>query len=1060
MAVVLAGSLGQGAHAATATQLNGAAPATPLLDASKINASQLTTLKGTVSLHAITSTDLGPMAQTKVIPSMTLLLKRGAEQQKHFDAYLASLNVPSSPNFHKWLTAKQVGEQFGPSDQDVATVEKWLESQGLGVKLVTPDKMMIRFSGSVTAVQRAFSTSIHQYVGDDGRVRFANATEQKLPTALTPVVAGVASMTNFFPTPQVKNIHAVKRDSKGHWVAVDGKSSDFNFQFNGQVDFDVVPADFDTIYNVNSLWSQNTPVRGSGQTVAVLERTDVQDADVATFRQTFLPPDAQGMFTQVHPALYVGDTSCADPGTNGDEGEAALDAEWAGAAAPDANVVLASCADTGSDFGPFLAAQNLIFQPAPPAIMSLSYGECEVISAAVGDRNEAAYLWSTAAAEGVTVFVSSGDAGSAGCDQNQPAASFGIAVNGMGNTPYNVSVGGTDFDDLGNQSKYWAPGNGNLGVSAMSYIPEQPWNSSCASSKLYPLLGYSDPNTACNTSPGNNLLNTAAGSGGPSYSWPQPSWQTGVAGMPQTQRRMIPDVSLFAASGIYGHALIFCMSDQSEGGTACNYLNPTDAVYNSAGGTSFAAPAMAGIQALINQKSGVSQGNMAPVLYDLGRKQYGSVGSPTGTCGNDGSGVNCVFHDITVGDIDVPCYAGTADCYSKGNDSYGALSNGGAMTLAPAWKAGYGYDYATGLGSVNVEHLVNAVAMLDARGQAVPTWNFMGLDDSGNTGGFSGRSNVILIDSANGNSTILAMNGGTVVVSVATDSPVFTPGDQLDGVPADVGKFVMAGQPVLETDNATTNTATLEIYGGTGWQTFKFPHPAGWTLVGSGVVDATNVSKEIWRNNSTGQLGFWQVSCGGFYILGHKHAFCGRNVESTIDATAGYTPRLADLNGDGYVDIVWTGPNNDIYYWINDGTGNFTKTYGGTYAAGWELEGAGRIAGSGQTDLIWFNPSTSQLGWWVMNGTQVQDRETRNVTSGYTIASIEDFDGDGLADILWTNSQGDAYVWQGTGGAFVPQHLADGLGNVYTIPAGYVVQKSRLQGVKAMPAQTTGPVIP
>ncbi len=127
------------------------------------------------------------MRTTDEIPSMTLLLKRSAAQQKAFDAYLTSLNDPASPNFHKWLTPTQVGQQFGPNDQDVAAVKNWLASEGLGVKQVSPTKMMIRFSGSVGAVQAAFHTQMHQYK-TGGKLHFANATEQQLPSALTPVV--------------------------------------------------------------------------------------------------------------------------------------------------------------------------------------------------------------------------------------------------------------------------------------------------------------------------------------------------------------------------------------------------------------------------------------------------------------------------------------------------------------------------------------------------------------------------------------------------------------------------------------------------------------------------------------------------------------------------------------------------------------------------------------------------------------------------------------------------------------------------------------------------------
>jgi hypothetical protein len=1092
--VFAAGGAGQACAAASPTAgASGTAAAgsssAPLVDASKISSKQTTTLTGTVPLRVARSTDQGRMGQTEVIPSMTLLLKRSPEQQKRLDNFVASLGMPGSQNYHKWLTAKQVGEQFGPNDQDIATVEKWLNSQGLGVKSISSDKMMIRFKGSAGAVERAFGTEMHHYV-ENGKTHFANATEQKLPTALTPVVAGVASLSDFFPTSQAANVGPVKRNAKGQWVSAGGPSSNFNTVYNGDVYYDVAPADFNTIYNVNSVWNQSG--RGAGQTVVVLEDSDVKSQDVATFRQTFLPSNAQGVFSQVNPVSVSGSPTCTDPGPTGNEVEAALDAEWGGAAAPDANVELASCADTGADFGAFLAAQNLLSSDTPPPIMSLSYGECELVAAAVGDADEAAYLWQLAASEGVTVFVSTGDSGSGGCDQgSSTGAHFGLQVNGLASTPFNIAVGGTDFNDLKNQSQYWLPGNGDLGESAIGYVPEMTWNDSCASSVLDSVLGASSQLAACNTYPGFMYTDTAGGGGGPSYLWGQPSWQIGVAGMPQTVSRAMPDVSLFAANGLYGHALLYCMSDTTvfTNSSPCNYLNPTDVVFNSAGGTSFAAPAMAGIQALINQAAGTTHGNIGPLLYQLARKEYGTNGSPVNACGSNGSGANCVFHDITVGNNDVPCPLSSDDCYAipnenaalLGNAVYGVLSSGGSQSLDSAWTTNAGFDYATGLGSVNVANLVNAITTQDTRSQTIPrTWDLNGGNGSGNgippdgsnpvtpLQATDGHSTILMVPAAGGDALMAWMNGGSVVEITSPPwafnpgtfsfGPPYQAGDQVKAVPIDLFGGLLQGQPVEAIDNQSTNTFTLDVYSWGNYE-FSFPHPAGWTLVGTGVVDSTNQSEAIWYNSSTGELGFWSFSCSGTQRLGQLYEInCSRTIGNTISATAGYTPHLADLNGDGYIDIVWTGPKNDVYYWINDGQGNFTKTYGGTFPAGWVLEGAGEIAGSGDTDLIWFNASTSQLGWWIMNGSSVVSRKTVNVSSGYTIASIEDFDGDGLADILWTNAQGNAYIWQGTGNGFISERVADGLGNPYTIPSGYVVQRSTLQGVVsvAQPSQGGG----
>ncbi|HEY4092139.1 MAG TPA: protease pro-enzyme activation domain-containing protein [Luteibacter sp.] len=1065
-AVLIAAGAACTAQAATDTA--GSTTTTPLLTKA-INPRAMTTLQGSVSARVATSTDNGPMATTEVIPSMTLVLKRSADQQKHFDAYLASLDNPASPNFHKWLSARQVGQLYGPNQQDIAAVKQWLGSQGLGVKSVSADGMLIRFSGSVGAVQQAFGTSMRHYRAD-GKAHFANATEQKLPTDLAAVVRGVASLTDFFPKPQVKNAQPVRRNAKGGWVAAGTPSSDFNFVFQGQVQFDVVPADFNTIYNVGPLWNQATAVRGAGQNVTVLERTDVLDADVATFRNTFLPKDSKGIFSQIHP---TGSAGCADPGTNGDEGEAALDAEWAGAAAPDADVTLASCQDTGADFGPFLAAQNILEQAAPPQILSLSYGECELVSAAVGDSDVVTVLWSTAAAEGTTVFVSTGDAGVAGCDQNESAATFGIAVNGLSSTPYNVAVGGTDFDDFNKTSKYWLAGNGELGASAISYIPEQTWNDSCASAKLDTVLGFNNPNTACNSAKGQDFLNTAGGSGGPSYLWSQPTWQQGLAGLDQNATRATPDVSLFAANGLYGHALIYCMSDADQGGTPCNYLDPTDSIFNSAGGTSFAAPAMAGVQALVNQASADRLGNVAPTLWGLARVQYGTGATPAAGC--KAKDTTCVFHDVAVGDIDVPCYAGTGDCFVKKGQQYGVVSDGGRASLVTAWKANKGYDYATGLGSVDVTNLAHAFAAKETRGAVIPrTWDLAGFNDSGNPGVglnsiLDGKSTLLLVGTKTGVTTLVHMNGSTVLDS-DTWTPVVAgeqildglqPGDQVKAIPFDIFGGKLVGQNVIESDNATNNTLNLAIYS-YGWLNFRFPYAAGWSMVGAGVVDGSGKSQEVWINSKTNKLAFWSINCSGTITFGRlDQVDCEQAVGNSVATPAGFTPYLADLNGDGILDIVWVGPKRAIQYWINNGQGGFAKSNGADLApSGFDLVGAGEVAGSGRTDLVWFNSATGKLRWWDMDGTSIASQNTMDAPSGYSVATIEDFDGDGLADLLWTNAKGKATLWQGTGDAFVSQQVADGAGTAYVVPKGFTVQFNRLQGVvnAAAPAASTAQV--
>jgi len=178
----------------------------------------------------------------------------------------------------------------------------------------------------------------------------------------------------------------------------------------------------------------------------------------------------------------------------------------------------------------------------------------------------------------------------------------------------------------------------------------------------------------------------------------KPSWQS-AAGNPSDAVRDIPDVSLFAADGIWGHFYVTCYSDLRNGGEPCTGA-PSN--WAGAGGTSFSSPVLAGIQALVNQKHG-AQGNPNYVYYKLAAKS--------------GAGA---FHSITQGDIDVNC-SGSQSCYgaTKGNRrgpggfGHGGSGGGdGALTTssqsdAPAYPAAAGWNFATGLGSIDVDMLVN-----------------------------------------------------------------------------------------------------------------------------------------------------------------------------------------------------------------------------------------------------------------------------------------------------------------------------------------------------------------
>jgi subtilase family serine protease len=675
----------------------------------KIDEGTLFTLPGNTRAEANAANDRGTVPADFPMQHLLLQLRRPAEREQALKQFIDHLHDPKSVNFHHWLSAEEIRNQYGPAAEDVAQVTGWLQSQGFTVNAVYPNGT-VDFSGTAGSVSQAFRTEIH-YLDVNGQSQTSNMSDPQIPAALAPAVVGIISLNSFRPHPMNVRFPAYATGS----------------------DQLVVPADLATIYNFNPLFAAG--YSGQGQTIVVIEDTDLYNTgDWNTFRSEFGLASAypQASLTQVHPAPGSGG-NCSDPGVNSDDGEAAIDVEWASAAAPSAAIVLASCADTSATFGGFIALQNLLSDSStPPAIVSISYGESEAELGAAAN----AYinsLYQQAAGEGVSIFVSAGDEGAASSDAGASAASHGVTVSGFASTPYNVAVGGTDFGDAyaGSTRTYWSSTNGSNYGSALSYVPEIPWNDSCASELISSYEGFATTfgsSGFCNSSSAKNFINVIGGSGGPSgcatgspstagivggscAGYPKPSWQS-VVGNPSDGVRDIPDVSLFAANGIWGHYYVVCYSDRNRGGASCSGAPST---WSGFGGTSVSAPEVAAIQALANQRSASRQGNPDPIYYALAATEYGSTGdsSCNSTLGNSVS-TSCIFNDVTLGDMDIDC-TGSNNCYQP-SGSVGVLSASDAAYQL-AFGAATGWDFATGIGSVNAYNLV----MTFAAGSPTPT---------------------------------------------------------------------------------------------------------------------------------------------------------------------------------------------------------------------------------------------------------------------------------------------------------------------------------------------------
>ena len=696
----------------------------PRLITSGIDEGSLVTRYGNVRSEMNAANDRGQLPDSYTIPHMQLLLQRSPEQEQALTTLINQLHDPHSPNYHKWLKASDFGAQFGLGQDDLAAIKSWLQSHGFAVNFVAANNMVVDFSGTAKQVREAFHTEMHQ-LSVNGVNHFSNASNPQIPAALASAVAGVVSLNDFRP-------HQMKVAKPAYTF---GPSCGFLSGLRDGASTNceaVMPADLATIYNLTPLFAAG--ITGKGQTVVVIEDEDPYSlSDWNTFRKVTGLGRAYpyGTIATTHPASAA-PNNCSDPGDLNDttDDEIAIDMEWASAAAPNAAIQVAVCDDKGATFGGLIALQNIINGTTYPNTISISYGESESENGATQNAMyNAAYQ--QAAAEGISVFVSSGDEGAASSNANGTSSTRGITVSGFASTPYNISVGGTDFGDAasGTEKTYWGSTNTASYGSAKSYIPEIPWNDSCADSVIINFLNqyYSSSLTngygpsgigVCNTYPWNTssyLLTTGSGSGGPSNcatgsptttgapasggscaGYAKPSWQA-VYGNPSDGVRDIPDVSLMAANGLWNHFYPICLSNPAE--VSEGYAAPCTGAPNTwpgFGGTSVSSPIWAGIQALVNQYTGQNWGNANTVYYAIANAEYGPSGNPS--CNSSlgtGEASNCVFHDVTQGSIFLPCStlgsgasARLYNCYRPSTTD--ATADYGVMSAAPMTFPGAG----------------------------------------------------------------------------------------------------------------------------------------------------------------------------------------------------------------------------------------------------------------------------------------------------------------------------------------------------------------------------------
>jgi subtilase family serine protease len=628
-------------------------PAAPLVT-QPIDESQRFSLRGTVHPLAQARYDQGAVPDSFPAARILLLLNRPPEREAALQEFLRDVQRPGSPAYHQWLTPQEFGDRFGAADSDVQAASAWLTAHGFRVARVAQSKQFMEFSGTAGQLRSAFQTQVHSYLVN-GQTHYANAGEISIPSALAALVRGVSPLNNFLAEPYVRvagtgTYSPSTKKATPDWTIANPFGTPNPFAFL------VAPEDLATQYDIKPLYQAG--IDGTGQTIGIINESNIDISLAAAYEQIFGLP--------ANPPQVVLDGG--DPGTNGAETEAYLDVEVSGAIAPKSTVNLYIA--EGSDLqDPLELAAIRAVEDDQASVLSISFGSCEVELGNAGNLFWSS-LWAEAAAQGQTVLVSSGDSGPT-CNEIFPNA-----VSGIASTPWNIAVGGTDFyySDYAtggaSATTLWNQTNDSSLGSLIAPLPEQPWDDGFGLNVISNGLergeigaGGGGPSNCATVSTAQNGSTCLSG-----YS--KPSWQAGP-GVASDGVRDIPDVALYASNGANLSAYPIC---DFEGACAAGTGVGDDVDVGFVGGTSASAPLMAGIMALIDQKCG-RQGQADFTLYALAQQKPAA------------------FHDITVGSNSFICNTPEADCSADGETT--------------VYSAGPGYDMASGLGSLDVNILLN-----------------------------------------------------------------------------------------------------------------------------------------------------------------------------------------------------------------------------------------------------------------------------------------------------------------------------------------------------------------
>ncbi|MBE7161623.1 MAG: S8/S53 family peptidase [Williamsia herbipolensis] len=635
-------------------------------------------------------------------------------------ALTRAVSTPGSVGYGRFLTPAQFRERFAPSPSDVARVRDWVRRGGLRVVETSDDGQYVAVEGTVAQAQRTFSTTLGRYHAFGTTLR-APETAPSVPASLAHAVSAIvglddgtqarplASPPNETPsgvTPaKVADPGVGFRQGTPCSTSWGEKTVTLPQPIAGSTEKPLAPCGY-TPAQVRGLYGLGSGDTGAGQTVAFVgaNASPTIVADVTQYSRLHNLPDPQ-ISQMVPPGIYQRPTTPKnDPGSF--FGEQTLDAEAIHTTAPGAKLLYVASSNAGQDFDrsvKFVVDRHL----AP--ILSISYGfSGETVPQ--GFVNSLNAIFAQAVATGVGVFVSSGDDGDNASTLGKTAVDF------YANTPNVTAVGGTSAAIVrGSGGSVFTPGGAPAAVPAQSSVSgggiygiddpnnavnkpgwtrafEVGWQTgvTAATGTLSPAPTGTAPPTATRYTFAGTLDPGApafggGGGGGVSAVFPQPSYQQGItdsardgsSGAAGTTGRAVPDISALA--------------DPNTGFLVGQTQRFPDGTYYDEyriGGTSLAAPLIAGMAAVANQRAGRDLGFLNPRIYAVYRQAAGTL------------------YDVDAADLSSSAEFGSTPAVFRVNFTDGVSAAGGRTysvrtleTANQSLRSVRGYDTATGVGT-------------------------------------------------------------------------------------------------------------------------------------------------------------------------------------------------------------------------------------------------------------------------------------------------------------------------------------------------------------------------